>query len=370
MGNLDKMDIRPHINKADNYRIWIDYLRFNFQYDIEYLENIKKHINTTNSNTFHDWQYTFLKMTTPTWEWLQILVSYNGQAIPIMSYIPLRVWLVNPLIQAPSYVPKNRLDFYWAFFRLQEVWELEDNFINDFIWKHSVEDPRITRIDYCVDLFYKKKRLWIISLPELIPWTESDYELYKKDLKKYESSNRQVDMRTSWIRSNSSHSHYHHYYWKHENSWSVWNRKNKRYIIRCYDKLQDIIDKQKFWYYWDYFNWQSVHRIEVEFGASFTRWYFLSTLDFLVVKAKTVMKIWIWFNWSLFYKYSRVSEINEFNKLNLTKIFIGKAKRFHLAWFNPYIMIYSAMINDQEVDKNKHMDDIDDFLKILPLKKF
>ena len=43
MWNLDKMDIRPYINKADNYRMWIDYLRFNFQYDIEYLENIKTH---------------------------------------------------------------------------------------------------------------------------------------------------------------------------------------------------------------------------------------------------------------------------------------------------------------------------------------
>ena len=206
--------------------------------------------------------------------------------------------------------------------------------------QHSKEDPWITRIDYAVDLFYNKDTILV-----------SRNKMFKSINK---SSN---------IRDFGN--------WRKAESWSLGSKSSKRVFIRMYDKLLDTQWKWKYSYYKDYYKFRDVHRFEVQYMAHFTRWFTLSWLDMLLVKIRSSLQITKEvYNWLMFYQYSVNNDINDFNRLAHTKVYVTKAKKFYNAWLNPYTMIYTGFIQDQEINKDKHFDYIEEFLKILPVKRF
>jgi hypothetical protein len=79
---------------------------------------------------------------------LQVLVSYLGKSVPVMMY--------NVFNSSNSnFIGKYaRLDFYGSYFRLLEL-DFFNLSLSDWLVFLTSEDPYISRIDYCVDLFYK-----------------------------------------------------------------------------------------------------------------------------------------------------------------------------------------------------------------------
>lgn len=339
MWNLDNLQLNKYIKWSDHVRFWIDYMRLNFYMWLTLFDKKIEQLNITNSNISHDWIYTYTRTQTPNWMALKVSVSYNDTAIPIMFYSHLQGRVINPLAKKNTIYPQSRLDFYWAFYRLQEIWFLDKNYIEKFLSDNTFEDPTITRIDYAVDLFYLYKKF----LP-------NQQELFLK----INQSSKQLN------------------YWKQNNpeSWSVWTKSSQKYFVRMYDKLLDSSNKWKFMYYWDYFRYTSVHRFEVQFMNHFCKWFTYSRIDDLIFKVEACLHInKEKYDWNMFYKYSDKYDINDFNKVRHVKALVNKWVKFAKAWLNPYELLYNWISLDWKIDKEVHYNYLEDFLKILPIKR-
>lgn len=279
----------------------IDYLRLNFNKKIPYFDDYLKKLDYDNSNfAIDENDFLYTKISMSTWPALMISCVYNDEPVPIMLYNVFENGIKSKYA---------RLDFYWSYFRLEEVGFFHPQWYIGFLEELTTEDPTISRIDYCFDFFYDYKKnlptakalLWSVSADQVL------YSFGRGDV---------------------------------VNSWAVGSKSSKRVVIRMYDKLQDISVKRKFNLYQDYLQYESVHRFEIQYWPSFTRWYSITTLDLLL--AKVFWTFWIsWFlnNNPLFYKYAPCLQITDYNKLYYTKQFVARAKKFFESNVNPFLVL-------------------------------
>lgn len=284
--------------------MWIDYLRLNFQKPIPFFEKKMSCLVENSDSIIEDgWTYTKIPLSS----WLCVIVSYvyNGQSIPIILY--------NVFWNNQIYSKYARLDFYGSFFRLIEIWEFPKDFFLSYLNEISDENPTISRIDYCFDLFYKKATS--------IPSPKRLFSKINESTKIYE------------IKKGTS-----------LESWSVWSKTAKRYIVRMYDKLLDTKKKWKYFLYGDYLQYETVQRFEVEFWPKFTRGYFLSDIQQLLSKIYSFL--WVEkkiFDWLLFYQYDSHFELNDYNKTFFFKQYISKTKVIFNAGLNPYMVAFNGL---------------------------
>lgn len=258
-------------NNSEEGAYWItqgmDYLRLKTEKPCEILEEKLEYLNTSNTESciikFSNIDMTLVKIQSPTWHGVQCSISYQWVSVPIMYY--------------EKYLEHNKTLFkahwkvtlYGAYFRLDELkyfffqwiknesnlWQFGDWFVDEF------GNCSITRIDYRVDFFSKNQKV----------------DIFKPHNVTTIKTNTPID-----------------YYNKGETIqwWRLWDRKSKRYLIRAYDKLEDINKKQKLKLYGQYLDYKTVHRLEFEYLNHFCKntetWksYTLRELRMLLEKIK------------------------------------------------------------------------------------
>lgn len=294
------------VDWAVEVRYGPDYLRFNFLRQLPYLDRVLSRLDFDNSNFAYDEEndlsYTKLKLSTG--PCLMISCYYDNKSIPIGLY--------NVFENGIKKQVRSRLDFYGSYFRLEELGFFELGWYKSFIEDLTSEVPSITRVDYCVDLFYQDDRD-LLKPKKLFPHSLSSDVLYKMHS----------------IKS-----------WKSLESWAIWSKSSKRNVIRMYDKIADIQAKWKFFLYQDYLNWKSVHRLEIQFGPNFCKYYYLDNMDEMFWKITNIFQInKNTINGPLFYSYSNKHEINDYTRLYYTKQFTGRAEKFFYSKVNPYLVL-------------------------------
>lgn len=317
--DIQKTDILT--KGAKNVRYGIDYLRFNFQQKIPYFDRILNSLDYDNSNIFfdeNDFSYTKIPLTT--WPALIISVSYENKPVPFMMYNVFTSWIKS------SY---SRIDFYGAYFRFEEIGFFPLGWRSTFIKELTSENPTITRIDYCFDLFYDDLKL--------LPKPKEVLPTLKTKLKR-------------WLYTFSNG-------WKEE-SRASWRSSSKNIIVRMYDKLVDLDKKGKFFLYDDYQKWDTVHRFEVQFWPSFCRWYRLDTFDYLMWRIGSIFRISsLSDNSAFFYSYARNTKITDYSRLFYTKQFVWRSQKFFDSWINPYLILFEYnkinCTNIQQINQHK-----------------
>lgn len=317
MSNFKHLQLKETMQKADTVRTWLDYLRLNFIQKIDFFEIILEKINTTNTNFVIIDELTYTKINLPTGPSLQISTTYNDLPVPIMLFNLFKCWTVG--------TGYGRLDFYGMYFRLFDLWEFTWNYIDwakKYIYWKTKEIPKITRVDYCIDMMYDRKK---------------DFLSYTKYFTNINKASKIYEIST----------------WKGIESWSIGSKSAKRYVLRMYDKKLDISSKGKQRFYDDYLHFWAVHRFEAQFGPHFCKWFSFNDLDNLQHKINAFL--WLTekhFEGVLFYVYDTKYDINDFNKLFFTKHFIWKAKKFMNSNISPYQVIFDYFINN--VSKTTH----------------
>lgn len=317
MWNLANLKNVNFLKRCDELRHWIDYLRLNFIQPIKFFEDKLRWLVSNSNFIVEDW-FTYTKITLGSGLCVMVTYSYNNISFPVLLY---NVFSWNGI-----YKKYARMDFYWTFFRLIEIGEFPKNYFLDYVKNLTDENPTISRIDYCFDLFHKTPK----NLPQR-----------KTILKEINSS-------TKWYINTT---------WNMNTSRSYGSKTNKRYIVRMYDKLLDILSKNKQFIYTDYLKYDSVHRFEVEFWPKFCRWYSFDNFNDLL--QKTYSYLWInneTFTGSMFYQYSSKYEISERNKTQYIKKYLGQTKKLFDAWFNPHtINLLGLCVHTQtKYDKKQH----------------
>lgn len=314
MSNLQNSKISKYIDTAQEVWLNVDYLRFSFYEAIPYYDHILNQIDFDNSPQLFDEEneIQYDKVRLDIWECIIVSKVYEWIPVRIMMYAKYH----HHLARKSGYAAK--LDFYWGYFRLVQIGFLPENYLHDVI-KHAVDsqgnsqDPAITRIDYAVDLFYSKAKKF--------PRARSMFFKLNKKTKINERSDGEGSV----------------------NSRSVGNKSTKRYFIRMYDKLVDIQNKWKSTYYWDYLQWKSVYRYEVQFWPHFCKPNRYSSYTELLNKTKS----FFWddrFEGCIFYSYDATKNFkSDTYRTNYFKQFWGRWETILKAWFNPYQVLMSEL---------------------------
>lgn len=326
---LWQLRVEKNRQSFDYFDYWCDYLILSFKDRLDYFDDLLFWVDTDNSNFWiinEIWyEITYSKRLTPLWYGLDFSYSYNWVSIPIMQYVKFNSYTkIN--------TKKNwKISIYWSYFRLEEIWEFYDRFLLKFIKKYSKEDPIITRYDMRFDYFSLNNYVNIPSINDICWYVHS-----KSLIQEWKEWNKLID-------------------------WSVWNSETWRYRVRYYDKKIDTDKKNKRVLYSDFMKYKSVHRLEIEFLRSFTRWYTLSNIVDLENKIFGVL--WLeWKTWdcSQFYQYDSSKEINDENRWWYFNRYITATKKLIKAWYNPYQLIEEAII--WEFGKDKSLWLLEDFI--------
>lgn len=152
--------------------------------------------------------------------------------------------------------------------------------------------------------------------------------------------------------------------WKTETRyfWEMKNSKNKRQLIRVYNKNLDIIQKNKIWLYQDYLTNENITRVELEIRQELAK-----VRDYKEV-FDDVLLIWIFKNY--LYKYTKIFEEIRWERITLyksknlklsnwdfqslyyktqnLKIFMGWSRKIYDLWFCPVrVLIWEWYIQDK-----------------------
>lgn len=181
------------------------------------------------------------------WEWYKFSIDYNGFS--------------TPLFMVRYYRWKSIVDFYGSFFRLIDIQYLPSNYLDIVVKCLGISyNSSISRIDYRLDFF-----------------SDSDIKVQKyNDLLKH-------SINASTLRIWKK--------WQILTNWQCWDKSSKAVVFRLYDKLIDSVKKKKQYLYFDYFRFNSVHRLEFECNLKFCRWFTLNDLWLLVDKIHRVFGI-------------------------------------------------------------------------------
>ena len=255
--------------KSDNIGFWIDYLRLSFKnHKFSIFDYIPEWIDNDNTNLayINIWDIKLSVSCVNKWDSnnsYMFSVSYNDNSVSLFFY--------------RLYHERHLIDFYGSFFRLIEIEFLPSDFIDKILYyfRLSFEYINISRIDYRLDFF--------MNTPSKI--------LHYNDLLDYNINSNNVRV---WKKGNTL------------TNWQVWDKNSKALSIRLYDKLLDTRKKWKDFLYFDYFRYNTVHRLEFECWLKFCHGYTYKNLDKLLDKILSVF----WLNndkwkWCVFYRYNR-----------------------------------------------------------------
>lgn len=293
--------------KYDILNFWLDYLRLVWKGEklkVNFAD-ILSILDWDNSNFYIDefhW-LAYVKIRTSNWDALIASISVFWFSLPIFQVVVFdrdKVSLFRSLW---------KIDFYGSFFRLGEI-----NFLNPLEYIHSVfweniDNLLISRIDYKWD------------------FVGVDVET----ISKYVTCRR--NSRIDKI-----------YKWRLLTFW-VGSKSSKRVYLRVYDKIEDILYKNKSFLYSDYLEHKDdwIVRLEFEFLNHFCKWYTLVSLKSLEEKIFT----YVWFvdSWKKYIYFENKSNI-EVDKLYSVRNFVGRWKKLLEMWENPFLLLYNYLLKE------------------------
>lgn len=330
---LQNLDLIKSIWNSSMWWSGCDYLRLCFKYWSDFVEDKLSYLDIDNSNfcTEEIWWHIFTisKRPTPNWYALNFSVNFNDVVVPCCQFLKFS-WSTRH--NTNSYW---KFDFYWSMFRLVDIWFFQKSIFILLKTLISNEDPKVTRFDYRVDLFFKE----YVKIPEI-----SEFCYYLHTQSKLEN----------------------HYVWNELTNWFVWSKKNWRYALRYYDKLLDTDKKTKVFLYQDYFDWISVHRFEIEFQPNFLRWYNFYDFYNWVIEEKIESILWlnnVVFKWTLFYQYEEDYRILDKDKSRYLWKYATSSVRLAKNRINPLIQCYRALFTELEEEELKR--NVSEFLDFI-----
>ena len=333
MSVLTSLKIIDYIDEFDKRWSWCDWLRLSYKNSSDFIEDKICLFDIDNSNFWSidfKWiDFTIQKIPCVLWIALTFSCSYNDVSVPCFQFVKFNE---NSRFITNSYW---KLDFYWSFFRLIDMWFFEKSIFIDIINKIWEENPKVTRFDYRLDFFSYTTR----KIPSI------DSFLWYIHIQ-----SKTQEMKSWWELTN----------------WYVWSKKNWRYAIRYYDKLLDTDSKQKVFLYQDYYLYNSVHRLEFEFQRNFLRWYTFWDFYDWVIQEKIDSILWISidkYNWSIFYQYQDNFVITDKNRSSYLKRYSTSSVRLAKNKINPLIQTYKALFYALEEDEFER--NIEDFLQFI-----
>lgn len=303
-----------NVYKDKLFNYGIDYLRFVYRWEeLNYdFRKIIDLIDVDNSNFYIDgdnW-ITFFRLRWPTGDVLIGSIVYSWVSVPIMQMVFFdedKVELFKSLW---------KIDLYWSFFRFVEIWYFDfGNFYKKFFWV----DLDISRVDYKFDFIGLGVEDLVSIIKLKIRKNSRVYEIKKDKLLTY----------------------------------AVWSKTAKRVFLRVYDKIEDILYKNKSVFYDDYLEHKNewVVRLEFEFLNHFCYWYSYYRLSDLIDKVYS----YIWFknSWKKYVYFERKESV-EYNLLYSVRNFVGRGKKILEMGQNPFVLLYNFLL--QDYDKNKIID--------------
>lgn len=228
----------------------------------------------------------------------------------------------KPKTKKQPVATKDYIVIYWTAFRLLEYEE-----VLGFL-EYYLELKHCRRFDICIDLK--------INTDELLDNHFNEYKTWR-------------DYRLSWNTLTR-------YFWELKNS------KNKRQLIRVYNKIIDIFEKDKIDIYEDYLTFPNITRIELEVRPELAK-----VRDYKEV-FDDVLLIWIFKNY--LYKYTKIFEQIQGERITLYRAknvklnseefqslfyktwrlnhFIWSARTIYNLWFCPVrVLIWEWYILDK-----------------------
>ncbi len=204
-----KIDLEQNI-----HHFWLDHLEVYGRFMDESLFN-KLDFDNSHEWTLHE--FTISKHEVPKYKYKIIFKKDSNTLFAYYKWIR-KIPGVQPI------ATKDYLVIYSTAFRLMEYEELL------YFLDYYLDCTHCRRFDICMDIK--------ININELLSEYFEEHKTGREYKKSWEIQTR--------------------YYWE------VYNSKNKRQIIRVYNKLNDTLEKWKIELYSDYFNLWDVTRIELE----------------------------------------------------------------------------------------------------------
>ena len=330
---LQNLNIVNTIHKFDKWGCGCDYLRLCYINESEFIENSINRIDDDNSNffSFELWEYIFTvqKWYCTLWVSLSFYTSFNDVSVPVAQFVKYNE---NSRFLFNCYW---KFDFYWSIFRLIDMWYFKKSILLLFKVMISEENPKITRFDYRLD-FFSMKNYKVPEIEEFLNYLHTQSKT---------SEFREGGELTNWL---------------------VWSKNNWRYAIRYYDKLLDTDKKEKVFLYQDYFIYNTVHRLEIEFQPNFLRWYTFYDFYDWVIEQRINIILWLGdslFKWSLFYQYQEDYVITDREKSKYLRRFATSSIRLAKNRINPLILCYRSLYMDLE--KEEFEKNVDEFLSFI-----
>ena len=329
---INSRNFKSKLDKCDQRSEGCDYLQLSVKEELDF-EGFFELLDNDNSSIAHiEWEnhvYTLSIDFSKKHRSILISVAVEDISFPIMKISQFNKWgwCISTMYS---------IHVLWTAFRLIEIWSItclddmiSDVFIDDI---EAVTSANITRIDYKFDLFYKNKTMIPKhkTLIEARKWTSrSKYSMDKEDLAIHQET---IDTIMNWWEI-TYHQTREDYDDETCNWWSIWKRNTKTLRVRCYEKLIDCVAKGKFWLYDDYFQFQSVYRLEWEFRNYFCKnedWLFykLKDLESLIDKCRGRFSVWKHKSSYLYYPKGLSMKSSESIKRYV--------KSFQNRWYNLY----------------------------------
>lgn len=219
--------INMKIKKNEVLNFNTDFLEIHWTF--KNIDSILKWVDWDNSNSVNFLKFNLEKITGITNYWYR--VSFKKDNLTLFAYYKWKQ--VSEMITT-----RDKFVVYWTWFR-----NMESKKILDFIKKHINPDRwntfQVRRLDLALDV-ERNISDWVLN--------------YFEELKQ-----KSVDFRwKNWELET-------HYIWEKNLN------KNKRFLLRIYDKLKDIKKKNLQSQYIQYLSKQDVTRIEIEFRSELTK---------------------------------------------------------------------------------------------------
>ena len=319
------------IKEADEVTTWIDYLRISLDAPLTYFEEILDQLDYDNSNLYVDTQYWIT--------WTKFRLSFGPCILwsTVYDWVSFPIILYNKFDENRQSVYKSywKIDLYGAYWRMVELWYLEPDLVEKLIKSKDPDEIdilqlwNITRLDYKIDLFYRKKT----TIPH-----------YSNLLKLRKNSKLWLKHVKEEVKR-----------WEELQSWAYWSKQAKRVFLRVYDKLADTESKWKYVLYADYFNFESVYRIEFELLNHFCKGF--KYKDYLDLVEKFWNSIQLKYLWKVFYEYNQEPDFEKIEqRIRYFKDFIGRWERIAERWFNPFLILYKWLGGNWKITEEKLVD--------------
>lgn len=378
---INQTKLKNLMNDSDWFSVGIDYLQINLKKAIPFLSETLHRLDTDNSNIFFDnigeLQLSMTKNYSKRWMILDISISIENIPYPMFQYMEYSEKQKQILKSTWKFV------YYWTYFRLIEIWKLnqffEEKFFSDYYDTFRWES--ISRIDYRIDLFYEKETA-VVKTEEVLDTrtnvknrnhnlTEDAYmkkaELLKHLSKVQNNKPLHYDIQSLFAK------------WMNSTGRDYGSKSNKSLYFRMYDKLLDSIIKWKMMLYDDYFGYESVHRFEIEFRIKFNKKklpngrmesYKLSELWDLEEKIHRYLWLTEWdINEKFIYQYNNNETTDFSEKSRYQKDFWWRWYVIALEGFNPFISLHK-ILNKKNLNGKLFKKLVYEYLDFISEKRF